>query len=148
MPLSSVVLSGQRVDLKDAIYNASKEKERLKEEAANPLVQNGQKLIPSVTRVFSKSRDLFVYLQAYEQGLPAIEPLIAFVSFYQGQTKVFETQPMEVASGMTNSLKTMPVRFSIGLNALAPGDYDCQVTVIDPTAQKSSFWQAPITLVP
>ena len=148
VPLSSVVLSGQRVDLKDAIYNASKEKERLKEEAANPLVQNGQKLIPSVTRVFSKSRDLFVYLQAYEQGLPAIEPLIAFVSFYQGQTKVFETQPMEVASGMTNSLKTMPVRFSIGLNGLAPGDYDCQITVIDPTAQKSSFWQAAITLVP
>ena len=148
VPLSSVVLSGQRVDLKDAIYNASKEKERLKEEAANPLVQNGQKLIPSVTRVFSKSRDLFVYLQAYEQGLPAVEPLIAFVSFYQGQTKVFETQPMEVASGMTNSLKTMPVRFSIGLNGLTPGDYDCQVTVIDPTAQKSSFWQAPITLVP
>jgi len=51
-----VVLSGQRVDLKDAIYNASKQKERAKEEAANPLVLNGQKLIPSVTRVFSKSR--------------------------------------------------------------------------------------------
>ncbi len=148
VPLSSVVLSGQRVDLKDAVYNASKEKERLKEAAANPLVQNGQKLIPSVTRVFSKSRDLFVYLQAYEQGLPAVEPLIAFVSFYQGQTKVFETQPMEVASAMTNTLKTMPVRFSIGLSGLRPGEYDCQITVIDPTAQKSSFWQAPITLVP
>ncbi len=148
VPLSSVVLSGQRVDLKDAIYNASKQKERLKEEAANPLVQNGQKLIPSVTRVFSKSRDLFVYLQAYEQGLPAVEPLIAFVSFYQGQTKVFETQPMEVASGVTNSLKTMPIRFSIGLSGLTPGDYDCQITVIEPATQKSSFWQAPITLVP
>ena len=37
-------------------------------ETANPLVQDGQKLIPSVTRVFSKSRDIYVYLQAYEQG--------------------------------------------------------------------------------
>src|SRR5580700_3947811 len=72
VPISSVVLSGQRVDLKDAIYNASKEKEQVKENAANPLVLNGQKLIPSVTRVFSKSRDLYVYLQAYEQGVPAI----------------------------------------------------------------------------
>ena len=46
---------------------------------------------------------------------------------------------------MNNSLKTMPLRFSIGLNPLPPGDYDCQVTVLDPTGQKSAFWQAPIT---
>lgn len=148
VPISSVVLSGQRVDLKDAIYNASKEKERAKEAAANPLVLNGQKLIPSVTRVFSKSRDLFVYLQAYEPTAPTVQPLIAFVSFYQGQTRVFETQPMEVTSSMANSLKTMPLRFSIGLAALPQGEYDCQVTVLDPTSQKSTFWQAPITLVP
>ncbi len=146
--LSSVVLSGQRVDLKDAIYNASKEKERAKEAAANPLVLNGQKLIPSVTRVFSKSRDLYVYLQAYEQGAQTIQPLMTFVSFYQGKTKVFETQPMEVASGMNNALKTVPLRFSIGLGSLAPGEYECQVTVLDPGGGKSAFWQAPITLVP
>ena len=146
--LSSIVLSGQRVDMKDAIYNAAKEKELSKENAADPLVLNGQKLIPSVTRVFSKSRDLFVYLQAYEQGVTNVEPLVAFVSFYQGQTKVFETQPMEVSSSMSNTLKTMPLRFSIGLNALPPGEYDCQVTVLNPAGQKTSFWQAPITLIP
>jgi hypothetical protein len=146
--LSSVVLSGQRVDLKDAIYNASKEKEQNKENAANPLVLNGQKLIPSVTRVFSRKRDLFVYLQAYEQGVTAVEPLIAFVSFYQGQTKVFETQPMEVNTSMANNLKTMPLRFDVSLGELPPGEYQCQVTVLNPTAKKSSFWQAPITIVP
>jgi VWFA-related protein len=148
VPISSVVLSGQRIDQKDAIYNAEKAKEQAKNNAANPLVLNGQKIIPSVTRVFSKSRDLYVYLQAYEQGATTVEPLIAFVSFYQGQTKVFETQPMEVASGMPNSLKTMPLRFSIGLNPLPAGEYDCQITVLDPSGAKSSFWQAPITLVP
>jgi hypothetical protein len=41
----------------------------VKEEAANPLGAERQKLIPSVTRVFSKSRDLYVYLQAYQQGV-------------------------------------------------------------------------------
>ena len=149
VPISSVVLSGQRVELKDAIYNASKGKEQAKEAAANPLVLNGQKLIPSVTRVFSKSRDLFVYLQAYEQGAPALEPLIAFVSFYQGQTSASsKAAPMEVASGMTNNLKTMPLRFNIGLAELPPGEYDCQVTVLNPTAQKTAYWTAPITVVP
>jgi VWFA-related protein len=146
--ISSVVLSGQRADLKDAIYNAAKQKERAKEEAANPLVLNGQKLIPSVTRVFSKSRDLFVYLQAYEQGVTAVQPLIAFVSFYQGQTKVFETQAMEAGNAMSNSLNTLPLRFTVGLEPLPPGEYECQITVLDPTGQKSAFWKAPITVVP
>ena len=143
-----MVLSGQRVELKEAIYNASKGKEQAKENAANPLVFNGQKLIPSVTRVFSAGRDLYVYLQAYEQGAPAIQPLVAFVTFYQGKEKVFETQPTEVTSGMNNSIKTVPIRFDIALDKLPPGDYDCQVTVLDPTAGRSTFWQAPITVAP
>jgi VWFA-related protein len=147
--ISSVVLASQRVDLKDAIYNASKEKERIKDEAANPLVLNGQKLIPSVTRVFSKTRDLYVYLQAYQQGATTPQPLVAYLSFYQGQTKVFETQPLEVnaTNALTNSLRTIPLRFNVGLAPLPPGDYICQVTVLDPTSQKSAFWQAPVTVV-
>jgi hypothetical protein len=146
--ISSVVLSAQRAELKDAIYNASRQKERAKEEVADPLVLNGQKLIPSVTRVFSKSRDLYVYLQAYEQAVTTVQPLIAFVSFYQGQTKVFETHPMEAGNTMNNSLNTLPLRFTIGLEPLPPGEYECQITVLDPTGQKSAFWKAPITVVP
>jgi VWFA-related protein len=146
IPISSVVLSSQRVDLKDALYNAVKGKD--KEEVANPLVQNGQKLIPSVTRVFSKSRNIYVYLQAYEQGALSTQPLVAFVSFYSGQTKAFETQPMEVTSGLDNRLKTMPLSLSVAVNQLPPGEYDCQVTVLDPAGQKAAFWRAPITLVP
>ena len=65
VPISSVVLSSQRVPLGDSIYNV---KQKIDAEAANPLVLDGQKLIPSVTRVFSKSRDLYVFLQAYERG--------------------------------------------------------------------------------
>ena len=146
IPISSVVLSSQRIDLKDALYNAIKAKDR--EEAANPLVLDGQKLIPSVTRVFSKSRDMYVYLQAYQQTAPTAQPLVAFVSFYRGQRKAFETPPIEVKDGMNNRLKTMPLRFSIALNQLPPGRYECQVTILNPTGQKGAFWRAPIMLVP
>src|SRR5271163_232898 len=128
VPISSVVLSGQRVDLKNAIYNAAKAKDQDKEATVNPLVQDGKKLIPSVTRVFSKGRDFYVYLQAYQQGsAAAAKPLVAFVSFYQGQTKVFETRPMAVMPGSTSRLGTTPLSFSIGLNQLPAGQYDCQV---------------------
>lgn len=144
VPMSSVVLSSQRVDLKDALYTAGKDKDQL----TNPLVQEGQKLIPSVTRVFSKQRDMYVYLQAYEPGAAAVQPLVAFVTFYRGQNKAFETPPMMVTEGMENRLKTVPLKFSIALAKLPPGRYHCQVTVLDPSGQKANYWQAPVMLVP
>jgi hypothetical protein len=146
VPISSVVLSSQRVDLKDALYNAVKGKDR--SETANPLVRDGQKLIPSVTRVFRKGREMYVYLQAYEQDTASVQPVVAFVSLYAGQKKVFETRPIEVQSGSAKRLKIMPIQFSIALNDLPPGRYDCQVTVLNPSGQKAAFWQAPIVLVP
>jgi len=146
LPISSVVLSSQRIDLKDALYNAIKNKDR--QESANPLVQNGEKMIPSVTRVFSKGRAMYVYLQAYEPQSPNTRPLIAFVSFYRGQSKVFESQPIEVLEGFNNPLRTMPLEFTLSIGDLAPGQYDCQVTVLDPTAQKAAFWQTQVMLVP
>src|SRR5258708_9522808 len=41
IPISSVVLSSQRVDLQDALYDAEKRKAKEKETAVNPLVQDG-----------------------------------------------------------------------------------------------------------
>jgi VWFA-related protein len=144
IPISSVVLSGQRMDMKDALFTAGKDKTP----TVNPLIQDGQKLIPSVTRVFSKSKDMYVYLQAYERGAATIQPLVAFVSFYRGQTKAFETPPLEVSDGVDNKLKTVPLRFSLSLNKLPPGRYNCQVTVVDPNGQKAAFWQTPVMLLP
>ena len=159
VPISSVVLSGQRTPMTEAIYNASKGKEQAKEVAADPLIQNGEKLIPSVTRVFSKGRSLYVFLQAYEGAATAptagqtaapstVKPLMAFVSFYQGQTKVYETQPEEVSPSPNTRLQIAPLNFTVDLSKLPLGKYDCQVTVLDPTGVKGAFWQAPILLVP
>lgn len=144
VPISSVVLSSQRVPLADSLYTAGKDKVQ----AANPLVQEGQKLIPSVTRVFSKQRDMFVYLQAYQQGAEKVQPVVAYVTFYRGQAKAFETPPLPVTEGLETRLKTVPLKFSISLAKLTPGRYNCQVTVIDPTTQKANYWQAPVMLVP
>ena len=147
IPISAVVLSSQKVDLKDAIYNATKEKERNIQEAVNPLVVNGAKLIPSVTRVFSRNRNMYVYLQAYQQGATTAQPLVSFVTFYQGSKKIYETPPMKVISGSTNALKTMSLNFDIALKDIPLGEYDCQVSVLDPAGQKIAFWRAPVKLV-
>jgi VWFA-related protein len=146
--LSSVVLSSQRVDSKDAFYNATKVKDREKENASNPLVQNGQKLIPSVTRVFVRSRNLYIYFQAYDTASQTAQPLIAYVTLYQRGTMVFQTQPLEAPRTVDPKLQKIPLNFTLNLKQLPPGEYNCQVTVVDPATQKSTFWQAPIVLIP
>lgn len=144
VPISTVVLSSQRVPLSDALYSV---KQKTAAEAANPLVHDGQKLVPSVTRVFSRSRDLYVFVQAYQRGSTTTQPLVAFVSFYRGDVKAFETAPMMVTDGLDAKTKAVPLRFSLPLESFATGRYDCQVTVIDPTAEKIAFWRAPIVIV-
>jgi VWFA-related protein len=162
IPVSSVVLSGQRVDLKDALYNATKGKDEIKNDAANPLVADGKRLIPSVTRVFNTDREMYVYLQAYRGGTAGTAstvanampvkgdtptPLVAFVSFYQNQKKAFETAPIAVTPAPGSRLGVAPLSFRIPLGGIAPGQYQCQVSVLDPSGGRVAFWQGSIMLV-
>ena len=149
MAISSVVLSGQRVEMRDALYDAMKGKDAAKQVAADPLVQNGAKLIPSVTRVFSRERQLYVYLQAYEPTGAAANTLVGFVSFYKDGVKVLETQPVAVnAPAVAKGLGVVPMNFSVALGKLEPGQYDCQVSVLDPAGNRGTFWSAPIAVSP
>jgi VWFA-related protein len=146
VPTSSVVLSGQRVDLKDAVYEAMKGKDLAKATAADPLVVNGQKLIPSVTRVFSNGKELYIYLQGYEQAPAPMRPLVAYVTLFKDNAKVFESNPVAVTPATGGTVSPVPLAFSVALNSLSPGEYLCEVSVLDPTTQKATFWQAPIQL--
>jgi VWFA-related protein len=143
LPISSVILSSQRIALDAAVFSAEKDKKLL---AANPLVEAGQKLVPSVTRVFNKNQEMYIYLEAYEPAATATEPIIASVAFYRGKTKAFESAPLEISQGLNEKSKALPVRFSLPLGKLQPGRYTCQVSVLNPTARKFAFWRAPMVL--
>ena len=91
---------------------------------------------------------MYVYLQAYE---PRPDYHAA-----AGRVRDLLSRPDQgvrdaAAAGhrraWTRSLKTVPLKFSLALNKLPPGRYNCQVTVLDPTGQKAAFWQAPVMLV-
>jgi hypothetical protein len=138
-------LSNQRQPLSEALYSAEKDQKLL---SANPLVQDKQKLIPSVTRVFKKSQDLLVYVETYEPLATTTEPVVASVSFYRGKTKAFETEMLVVKDGLDAKSKALPVRFSVPLSSLVPGKYMCQVSLLNPGAHKSSFTRAEIMVVP
>jgi len=59
-------------------------------EEANPLVHNGLKVLPSVTRVFSAVRHLYVYFQALRRDAEATQPLVAHAAFLRDGEKVRE----------------------------------------------------------
>jgi VWFA-related protein len=144
LPISTVVLSTQRVTAEDALYTV---KQKIAAEVANPLVFDGQKLIPSVTRAFHVGRPLHVFLQAYQRDSMTLRPVVAYVTFSQGGKHVFETDAYAISEGWDPKLRAVPVRISIPLDDLPPGLYDCQVTVLDPTAGRAGFWRAPVSLV-
>ncbi len=148
IPISSVVLGSQRLSVHEALYNSGKDKARTKADSVNPLVHDGQKLIPSVTHVFSKSRPMYVYLQAYGYAEKTVDPLIAFVSFYRDGNKVLETDALEVSPYMNQSIQTIPIRFMVDLQQLSPGTYDCQVTVLDLSHRTTAFSRTSMAVVP
>jgi VWFA-related protein len=145
--ISSVILGSQRVALSEALYTAGKQKGQ-QAQTVNPLVVEGQKLIPSVTRVFSTAKEMFVYLQAYQQGEAPANPLLAYVTFYRDGQKAMETTAVETVDAAPGRLKTMPLRFRVPLDKLAEGQYTCQVSVLDASRNRAAFWQAPVMLVP
>jgi VWFA-related protein len=143
---SSVILSNQIQPITEALYSAEKDKKLLDE---NPLVQNKEKLIPSVTRVFKQNQEMYVYAEVYEPLATSTQPVVAAVSFFRGKAKVFETEPLIVRDGLNPKSKALPIRFAVPLNKLKPGfKYTCQVTLLDPAAQKRSYTRADVFVTP
>jgi ferric-dicitrate binding protein FerR (iron transport regulator) len=149
LPISSVVLSSELINLDDALSNSMNPRSFSADSqlAVDPLIIEGKKLIPSGTGPFSNRRDLIVFLHAYEPNATATEPLTAFVTLYRGQTKVFETPPLIVKDDLGRKLRILPVKLRVPLTSLPVGAYECEVTVLDPATQKSAVWRSPITVV-
>ncbi len=140
LPISSVVLSYQREKLDQTVASAEKDKKLI---AANPLVRDNEKLIPSVTRVFRQDQDMFVYLEAYQPAAEQTQLMVATVSFYRGKVKAFETAPMKITDGLNAKSKAVPLSFSVPLGKLQPGRYTCQVNVVEPGVQRFASLARP-----
>jgi len=91
---------------------------------------------------------MLVFVQAYSQTEGGAQPVVAYITFYRGQEKAFQTAPLLASEAGSNRLNTIPLRFRFALEKLTPGEYTCQMTVLNPSGQKASFWLAPVMIVP
>lgn len=141
LPTSSVLLTQQRVASREALFTV---RQQIPVDVANPLFHDGQRLVPSVTRTFSRTRLLHVFLEAYpdEAG-----PLAAWVTFYRDGRVVHDTAVHGIEGDVVSARGAVPIHLTVPLTSLEPGDYDCQVTVLDPAGNRATFWRSVVTVV-
>jgi VWFA-related protein len=142
LPVSSVVLSTQRLRPGSATVQV---RQKGRNDSANPLTRDGQTIVPSVTRVFRRDSDLSVLLEAYPGAQTT--SVVAFVSLFRGETKAWESAAI-VASRPEPGSRAIAVRATVPLHDLAPGRYECQVTVLDPQDQRAAFRRTAIAIRP
>lgn len=144
---SSVVWANQREPLSSTVGAAERNKRLI---SLHPLIEEGQKLVPSITKVFRKDQNLYVYLEVYDPGLAPdtkTPSITASLSFFRGRAKAFETEVVRVREVAPKRPSVTPVRFQVPLNALKPGRYTCQVSLVDEYGKRFAFHRSPLVLV-
>ncbi len=113
---------------------------------SNPLIRDGQEIIPNVTHVFSAAQRLHLYYEVYDPGRakPAGSSqaggaagtidLVTSVAFFRGKAKVFESSPVQLTELNLRNRNAGVFQFDVPLASLKPGFYTCQVNVIDDAA--------------
>ncbi len=148
---SSLVLSNQREPLAQQVAGVKNDKKLV---AANPLIENGQKLVPNVTKVFRPAQSMLVYLEVYDPVIPDSLPenfraadVEASLSLFQANKKIFESPPVR-ASRLAASRAAVPVHITVPLSNIAPGTYECQVNLIDEFGHKFAFPRTSVAVLP
>lgn len=142
--MSSIVLASQR-------QPASAKKNN-----PNPLIRDGQELVPNITHVFSPEQHLYMQYEVYEpakekhdfslSGTPGQQKIqknsvrvLTNVEFLQGSSKVYESPMVEAREINAPERKAAVFQLDVPLAQLRPGLYICQVNVIDDAAGAFSF---------
>jgi VWFA-related protein len=149
---SSLVLSDQRQAVSAQVGGVKNSKKLV---AANPLISDGQQLMPNVTKVFHPTQSLLAYVEVYDPTIPDFLPenfkranIQASLALYKDNQKVFES-PAVRANRLNDSRDaTVPVWIQVPLTNIAPGKYACQVNLIDDFGRKFSFSRASMAVLP
>jgi VWFA-related protein len=146
---SSVIWSGQKDPLKAAVGSAEKEDRKTVE--ADPLILGNEKIVPSVTRVFRRSQNMYIAFDVYDAAPDPAQPANRRVSvtmslFNQKGLKAFEAGPVMATGQVSTRPNATPVQLQVPLKTLAPGNYVCQLNVVDEIGRKFAFSRANLVV--
>ncbi len=138
LQVSSMLLSSQV----EAVQNTAQIKtQALAKDAklkSSPLDVGGERIIPSVTRVFSGEQTLYVFFQAYAPQKADANSLRAGLVFFRNGLRLSDT-PMVAPTEYDEKSRTASFRLSLPLASMAPGRYTVQAIVIDAGTAYAAF---------
>ena len=155
MKLSSIVLASQRV--------ANTDKKN-----TSPLVRDGFEWIPNLPHVFRQDQHLYFLYEIYDpsrvkangEATPAATPrglsrresgpvrVLTSIEFLSGGVKVYETPLVEAKTINVAARNAVEFQFDVALAQLRPGNYVCQVNVIDDAGGRFTFPRVALLLKP
>jgi VWFA-related protein len=138
LQVSSLLLSSQV----EALQNTAQVKtQALGQDAklkSSPLDVGGERIIPSVTRVFTGDQTLYVFFQAYAPQNADAGSLRAGLVFFRNGLRLSDT-PMVAPTEYDEKNRIASFRLSLPLSALAAGRYTVQAIAVDAGTSYAAF---------
>jgi VWFA-related protein len=138
LQLSSVLLSSQV----EAVQKTAQVKtQALALDAkmkSSPLDVGGERIIPSVTRMFTDQQTLYVFFQAYLPQKAEAASMRAGLVFFRNGQRLSDT-PMVEPAEFNEKTRTASFRISLPLSALNAGRYTVQAVVVDAGTSYAAF---------
>jgi VWFA-related protein len=134
LKMSSIVLASQRRPSK----------------LQDPLVRGGLEYVPNISHVFRQDQQLYLLYEIYSPARekpaanaprgtkPGID-VLSSLELMQGATKVYETPLVRATATNVQGRDAVAIELDVPLGALKPGQYLCQLNVIDDDAGSFAF---------
>ena len=145
--VSSVIYASERKPATDAVGSASNDKRAL---ANSPLIQDGQKVTPSITRAFRKDQTMYVYFEVYDPSPdePRLRTSPPTWSCCAAPRKVYTSAPTEVKKLEAGRPGVARFLFQIPMSKIPAGQYTTQVNIFDTTGKKFATPRNAIYVLP
>lgn len=146
LSLSSVLLSNELVTEAKTAEVQTKAQGPVARVGNSPLEITGEKIIPSVTRLFTQQQTLYVFFQAYYPDTLNPSVLRAGLIFFRSGAEIKAT-PLLSPTGEDPNTRTASFRISLPLSKLPMGRYTVQAVVVGAGTQQSTFGRAYLALL-
>ena len=134
LKMSSIMLASQRIP-------APKHDD-------NPLVHDGEELVPNLPHVFRQNQHLYFLYEVYSPDQKPKTDVLTSIEFLNNGAKAFETPLVRATQINEPARNAVAFQFDVPLADLKPGQYTCQINVIDDTAGSFSFPRTAILIHP
>jgi VWFA-related protein len=115
-----------------------------------PLVRGGQEYVPNISHVFRQDQHLYLLYEIYSparqkpaadapKGTKAAINLLSSLELLQGSAKVYETSLVRATAVNVEGRDAVAIELDVPLAGLKPGQYLCQLNVIDDAGGSFAF---------